>query len=791
MINRYLLVLAIVLLLFTSTSLFINAQPSPAPRVWSITSQTQTQSTITTFVVTFNEAVTGVDITDFSTSGDDQSAQVVHVQPDDIATTYYVDVALTGPTTGLLLILIDNDSIMNAAGIPLGNSGLYNGNATSDAVVVAAPTSHTTSTPPSSSQAMSLQPRIGGIDVGKYNDIVLTSNDIPIISYYDATNGDLKLSVCDTRACTSPTIKTIDSIDDVGQYTSIALTSADIPIISYYDATNGDLKLAICNNTACTAPTIRVVDNTADVDVGSHSSMALTSTDRPVMSYYDATNRDLWLAVCDDSSCASPVLTRVDNYWDVGNYTSIAINSSDQPIISYFYDSYGDLKMAICNTLICDDPEIKVMDNSANTVGMNTSITLANDVPVIVYYDTNARKLKMAYCNDSNCMFTTNEVIADNVYAYQNAIASSPSGKAFIAYGQYIEAETSWTLQLINCYGIPPCALPVRTNGDFDRGITGFYHSIAIDSNDVPVVSYYDNGNNELRLYRGTSFIDQGQPNTFGKSSPTNNLTLNTSTVALTWQTALNATSYEYCYATSIDTCTDWTSTTNTSATISSLTHDTTYYWQVRALNAAGTTIADNNTFRQFTIFLPPDAFTKSQPTNNMTLNTNAVTLTWQPSTYATSYEYCVATTIGTCTNWKSTTNTSMLISSLAHNTSYFWQVRAKNNAGTIIADTNAFNKFTIFLPPGRFTKLQPANNASSIPVNPTLTWNTSLYAATYEYCLSTTTSCSNWRSVGANRSVTLTGLSRNKAYYWQVRAKNAAGTTVATDAIRKFTTIR
>jgi hypothetical protein len=693
--HRYILVMAFVLLLFTSTSLFINAQPSPAPRVWSITPQTQTHPSTVTFVVTFSEPVTGVDITDFSTSGDDQSATVVQVLPGDSTTTYYVDVALTGPTTGVLLVLIDNDSITNTPGIPLGNLGWYNGNATSTAVVIESAPARTDATHTNLSPT-SLQPRAGGLDVGKFNDIVLTSSDIPIISYYDTTNGDLKLAICDTRACISPTIKTIDSTYDVGKYASIAITDTDRPVISYYDATNGNLKLAICNNTVCSTPTIRIVDSIGDV--GSHASLALTSNNVPVISYYDGTNRDLKLAICDDINCINPTLQLIDEYWDVGNYTSIAITSTDIPIISYFYDSYGDLKMAICNTLICDDPEIKVMDNSANDVGMNTAIALANDdTPYIVYYDANARKLKMAYCYDSSCLGTTNEVIADNVYAYQNAIATSPSGKAFIAYGQYIAAETSWTLQLLSCYGIPPCALPVKTIVDLDRGITGFYQSIAVDSNGVPVVSYYNNGDNELSLYLGKSFIDQGQPNSFDKLTPTTNTTINTSTLSLTWQPALNATSYEYCYATSIDTCTAWTSTTNTNANLVSLTHNTTYYWQVRALNAAGTRIADSNTYRQFTVFLPPGAFNKSKPNNN----------------------------------------------------------------------------------------------ATNVSINPTLSWQASVYATTYEYCISTSSTCTNWKSVGINRTVALKNRNRNTIYYWQVRAKNAAGTVIATDAVRKFTTQR
>ena len=74
---------------------------------------------------------------------------------------------------------------------------------------------------------------------------------------------------------------------------------------------------------------------------------------------------------------------------------------------------------------------------------------------------------------------------------------------------------------------------------------------------------------------------------------------------------------------------------------------------------------------------------------------------------------------------------------------------------------------------------------------NPTLSWGTSSGATSYEYCYATTTGCTGWTSVGTNTSVALSGLSNNQIYYWQVRAVNAGGTTLAnTGTYWSFTTI-
>ena len=93
---------------------------------------------------------------------------------------------------------------------------------------------------------------------------------------------------------------------------------------------------------------------------------------------------------------------------------------------------------------------------------------------------------------------------------------------------------------------------------------------------------------------------------------------------------------------------------------------------------------------------------------------------------------------------------------------------------------------------PAAFTKSAPANGATGRPLSPTLSWNTSDGATSYEYCYSSASGpCTQWHSVGANTSVTLNGLAPNYTYYWQVRAVSVGGTTEANgSAWWSFTTI-
>ena len=53
---------------------------------------------------------------------------------------------------------------------------------------------------------------------------------------------------------------TIIDNNALGYKSSMVFTSNGIPVISYIDDNNSNLKLAVCNNLACTEPTITTVD---------------------------------------------------------------------------------------------------------------------------------------------------------------------------------------------------------------------------------------------------------------------------------------------------------------------------------------------------------------------------------------------------------------------------------------------------------------------------------------------------------------------------------------------------
>jgi hypothetical protein len=93
------------------------------------------------------------------------------------------------------------------------------------------------------------------------------------------------------------------------------------------------------------------------------------------------------------------------------------------------------------------------------------------------------------------------------------------------------------------------------------------------------------------------------KPAPFNKTAPSNGGTGVDLSTTLSWSTSAYATSYQYCYDTINDNQCNraWGSSPTTSVGIANLGTNTTYDWQVRAVNSGATTYADNQSWGSFT----------------------------------------------------------------------------------------------------------------------------------------------------------------------------------------------
>jgi hypothetical protein len=353
---------------------------------------------------------------------------------------------------------------------------------------------------PSSSMSIA---SIDGRGFGLYTSIAIGPFNRPAISYYDATNGDLKFARWNGSAWE---VSIIDSGGDVGLYTSLAIDSSGYSHISYYDATNQDLKYARWNGINWE---IRRADTTGDV--GLQTSLALDVNNRPHISYYDSTQGNLKHARWTGSAWEVRV---VDSPGNVGMFSSIALTSANAPVISYYDHTNARLKYARWTGSAW---EISVV---ANIVGRYTSLALINDSPRISLFDFGRGQLRYAFPGATSGWTVSAPIDqAADVGSYVSMKLDS-SQRAHISYYDDVLDDlwyarwngSTWNIWLID-----------------QVGAVGRYSSLALDAAGNPRISYYDDSNNRLKFAAYSGGVWQIQSVTGGQFGVQSSLALDSS----------------------------------------------------------------------------------------------------------------------------------------------------------------------------------------------------------------------------------------------------------------------
>ncbi|MGH1516107.1 fibronectin type III domain-containing protein [Chryseobacterium sp. JK1] len=280
----------------------------------------------------------------------------------------------------------------------------------------------------------------------------------------------------------------------------------------------------------------------------------------------------------------------------------------------------------------------------------------------------------------------------------------------------------------------------------------------------------------------------------------------------VSWTAPTGATAYNVQYR-ALGSC-DWTNLNGnpvsaTTATISGLTQNTTYQYQVQALNgavqatyshipnAAGT---GNGyaTAGSFTTALNCASTVTGLTSSALTPETG--TINWTASTTApgNGYEYYYATSSTTPASTVTPSGsvgagvTSANLSGLVPSTQYYYWIRANCNGTDKGVWSSSANFTTLGLCP---TVTAPASSATGVSVNPTFTWNTINGVAGYKLKIGTTSGGNDVLDAdipgGTNTTYTVpTSLNNGTNYYYSVSAYTATTAGPATACtVRSFQT--
>jgi hypothetical protein len=290
-------------------------------------------------------------------------------------------------------------------------------------------------------------------------------------------------------------------------------------------------------------------------------------------------------------------------------------------------------------------------------------------------------------------------------------------------------------------------------------------------------------------------------------TSPTNSSINISLTPNLDWNSSSDAESYELQVSESeqfTSSVINQNGLTNTEYSVptSALSYSKKYYWRVRAVNTAGN--SDWSTVWNFTTEAEPIPIPSVPqlvaPADNDTNISLTPILDWNSSSDAVTYELQVSTSeqFGSTVLSQSeltATEYNVEASVLSYSTEYFWRVRAVNTTGnsgwsTVWKFTTAAEPIPL---PGVPQLVAPADNATNISLTPTLNWNSSSNAVSFELQVSASeqfvsTVLSQSDLTATEYNVAASVLSYSTEYFWRVRAVNTTGNS-AWSTVWSFTT--
>ncbi|MEM7340625.1 MAG: calcium-binding protein [Actinomycetota bacterium] len=183
--------------------------------------------------------------------------------------------------------------------------------------------------------------------------------------------------------------------------------------------------------------------------------------------------------------------------------TSIVLDSSGNPVIAYRGNS--DLRVLVCDDPDCTPLEFPIVPDLPGSVGEYTSIVLdAAGKPVVAYHDATNGALKIIHCNDPFCNIGGDSITTPDpggnagadVVGTHTSIALDGAGFPVVSYYD----ETNEDLRVMHCNDVN-CAGGNESIEIVDAtGNVGIYSDLELDALGNPVVSYTDLAAGELKL---------------------------------------------------------------------------------------------------------------------------------------------------------------------------------------------------------------------------------------------------------------------------------------------------
>jgi hypothetical protein len=348
----------------------------------------------------------------------------------------------------------------------------------------------------------------GSGDLGKFVSAARRPDGNAVAAWYDATQGDLKLTICTSANCFSPIERTLDMAQDVGAGTSVAIDpTSGFPVVAYYDRSNRDLKIYRCQAADCATGSSVVVDSVGDV--GRNPNLAIRGDGRVYVSYRDDTNGVVRVATaasaagpwttgvaagdseealitvrpapqspvlyfadpdhrlvrraCTTDTCSSGVNTELSGVAEAKN-PSLVVMPDGNPLISHRHSGTGAQLATICTAPDCSTRTLVTLDAAAGAGARSVALATAASAPYVLYRVDSQQAIASARCNNTACATVTRRIAINGTTAYAARVALRPDGRPVLVYLRNDRQGRPW---------LALCADP-RCNTHVKRVLPGF-----------------------------------------------------------------------------------------------------------------------------------------------------------------------------------------------------------------------------------------------------------------------------------------------------------------------------
>lgn len=295
----------------------------------------------------------------------------------------------------------------------------------------------------------------------------------PFAAYYDADAGDLLAVDCLSAECTFSIERVLDSVGDVGLDTAVVIDPASgFPLVSYYDAGNGDLKLHRCSSAACDTGAAVVVDASGDrgrrssmafagatlwigyedsstgtlrlasasapyasfsvVDLGAGAELSLTSTAGGLLElvWRNTADDSLSRVRCADALCLAATQSTLAGAGRGHRPSAFRMPGGDL-LVAHHEPATSRLHGTLC---VADDCVAIAFDDATGGPGRLVAGATSTGLPIVHYADPGAAQVRLSRCTSVACTAVSERLAYDGVPAGNVRLAMRPDGVPVLAY---------------------------------------------------------------------------------------------------------------------------------------------------------------------------------------------------------------------------------------------------------------------------------------------------------------------------------------------------------------------